>query len=77
MFRGFEIILKGKAPQAGLVVAPRICGICGGSHSTGLLRPRHRLEHARPAERHADPQHRPGLRDAGSRSPLLLRALRD
>jgi Ni,Fe-hydrogenase I large subunit len=32
MFRGFEIILQGKDPQAGLVVCPRICGICGGSH---------------------------------------------
>ena len=32
MFRGFEIILQGKDPQAGLVVTPRICGICGGSH---------------------------------------------
>ena len=32
MFRGFEMILKGKDPQAGLVVTPRVCGICGGSH---------------------------------------------
>lgn len=32
MFRGFEIILQGKDPQAGLIVCPRICGICGGSH---------------------------------------------
>ncbi len=32
MFRGFEMILKGKDPQAGLIVCPRICGICGGSH---------------------------------------------
>jgi len=32
MFRGFEIILKGKDPQAGLIVTPRVCGICGGSH---------------------------------------------
>ncbi len=32
MFRGFEIILKGKDPQAGLIMTPRICGICGGSH---------------------------------------------
>ncbi len=32
MFRGFELILKGKDPQAGLIVTPRICGICGGSH---------------------------------------------
>lgn len=34
MFRGFEIILRGKDPQAGLIVTPRICGICGGSHLT-------------------------------------------
>jgi uptake hydrogenase large subunit len=34
MFRGFEIILKGKDPQAGLIMTPRICGICGGSHLT-------------------------------------------
>lgn len=32
MFRGFEVILKGKDPQAGLVVTPRACGICGASH---------------------------------------------
>lgn len=32
MFRGFEMILRGKDPQAGLVVTPRACGICGASH---------------------------------------------
>jgi uptake hydrogenase large subunit len=32
MFRGFEQIMAGKDPQSGLVVTPRICGICGGSH---------------------------------------------
>lgn len=32
MFRGFEQIMKGKDPQSGLIVTPRICGICGGSH---------------------------------------------
>src|SRR3546814_10776111 len=32
MFRGFEVILKNKDPQAGLVVTPRACGICGASH---------------------------------------------
>ncbi len=32
MFRGFEQILRGKDPQAGLIVTPRACGICGGSH---------------------------------------------
>ncbi|NUN99547.1 MAG: nickel-dependent hydrogenase large subunit [Saprospiraceae bacterium] len=32
MFRGFEKIMHGKDPQSGLIVTPRICGICGGSH---------------------------------------------
>lgn len=32
MFRGFEKIMVGKDPQSGLIVTPRICGICGGSH---------------------------------------------
>ena len=32
MFRGFEKIMSGKDPQSGLIVTPRICGICGGSH---------------------------------------------
>jgi hydrogenase large subunit len=32
MFRGFEQIMAGKDPQSGLIVTPRICGICGGSH---------------------------------------------
>ena len=32
MFRGFEKIMEGKDPQSGLIITPRICGICGGSH---------------------------------------------
>ncbi|MEL6193022.1 MAG: nickel-dependent hydrogenase large subunit [Bacteroidota bacterium] len=32
MYRGFEKILVGKDPQSGLIVTPRACGICGGSH---------------------------------------------
>ncbi len=32
MFRGFEKIMHGKDPQSGLIVTPRACGICGGSH---------------------------------------------
>jgi hydrogenase large subunit len=32
LFRGFEVILRGKDPQAGLVITPRACGICGASH---------------------------------------------
>lgn len=34
LFRGLELILKGKDPQAGLIVTPRACGICGASHLT-------------------------------------------
>ncbi len=34
LFRGFEIILRDKDPQAGLIVTPRACGICGASHLT-------------------------------------------
>jgi hydrogenase large subunit len=32
LFRGLEVILRGKDPQAGLIVTPRACGICGASH---------------------------------------------
>lgn len=34
LFRGFEVILRDKDSQAGLVVTPRACGICGASHLT-------------------------------------------
>ncbi|OGW38086.1 MAG: hypothetical protein A2Y97_00315 [Nitrospirae bacterium RBG_13_39_12] len=32
MFRGFEIMLKGRDPMDAIVFTPRICGICGASH---------------------------------------------
>jgi Ni,Fe-hydrogenase I large subunit len=32
MFRGFEMILKGRDPMDAIVFTPRICGICGASH---------------------------------------------
>lgn len=32
MYRGFENILMGRAPLDGLVITPRICGICSTSH---------------------------------------------
>jgi len=32
MFRGFEILLKGRDPLDAIVFTPRICGICGASH---------------------------------------------
>ncbi|SAI84850.1 nickel-dependent hydrogenase large subunit [Saccharolobus solfataricus] len=32
LFRGLELILKGKSPLDSLVITPRVCGICGASH---------------------------------------------
>ncbi len=32
LFRGLEIILRNKDPWDALVITPRVCGICGGSH---------------------------------------------
>ena len=31
-YRGFENILKGRGPLDGLVLTPRVCGICGTAH---------------------------------------------
>ncbi len=47
MFRGIEIILKGKSPMDPLVITPRICGICGQSHLRTAV---HALESAWDAE---------------------------
>ncbi len=38
MFRGFESILIGRGPSDGLVITPRICGICSMSHLTAAVR---------------------------------------
>lgn len=32
LFRGFEQLLIGRAPRDGLVITPRVCGICGTAH---------------------------------------------
>lgn len=32
LFRGLELILRGKSPLDSLVITPRVCGICGASH---------------------------------------------
>ncbi len=34
MFRGFENTLVGRGPLDGLVITPRVCGICGTAHLT-------------------------------------------
>ncbi|ARM77064.1 cytochrome B [Acidianus manzaensis] len=38
LFRGIEIILKNKSPMDSLVITPRVCGICGGSHLYSTVR---------------------------------------
>lgn len=38
LYRGFEQILKGKAPPDALVYAPRICGICSVSQSVAAAK---------------------------------------
>ncbi|MBF0324383.1 MAG: nickel-dependent hydrogenase large subunit [Alphaproteobacteria bacterium] len=38
LYRGFEQILAGRAPEDALVIAPRICGICSVSQSTAAAR---------------------------------------
>lgn len=38
LYRGFERILAGRAPEDALVVAPRICGICSVSQSVAAAR---------------------------------------
>ncbi len=38
MFRGFEQILVGRGPLDGLVLTPRICGICSTSHLIAAAR---------------------------------------
>lgn len=38
MYRGFERIMLGRAPLDGLVVTPRVCGICSTAHLTAAAR---------------------------------------
>ncbi len=38
LFRGFEIILKGREPEDALVITPRICGVCPTSHNDASAR---------------------------------------
>ena len=38
MYRGFEQIMLGRGALDGLVITPRVCGICGTSHLTSASR---------------------------------------
>jgi hydrogenase large subunit len=33
LFRGYEVILKGRDPRDAMFVSSRVCGVCGGVHS--------------------------------------------
>ncbi|MGI5862900.1 MAG: nickel-dependent hydrogenase large subunit [Myxococcales bacterium] len=48
MFRGIERILVGRGALDGLVITPRICGICGTSHLTAAARALESLAGIRP-----------------------------
>src|ERR671935_1937222 len=33
LFRGYEVILKGRDPRDAMFISSRVCGVCGGVHS--------------------------------------------
>ncbi len=33
MFRGFEVFMRGRAPEDAIALASRVCGVCGASHA--------------------------------------------
>ncbi|GEM_PF-412194 len=37
MFRGFEIILKGRRPDSAIFITSRSCGVCGAAHSNASV----------------------------------------
>jgi len=49
LYRGFEEMLVGKAPQDALVIAPRICGICSVSQSVAAAEALGEAQGMRPA----------------------------
>ena len=38
MFRGFEIIMKGRDPRDASQIVQRICGVCPTAHGTAAVR---------------------------------------
>ena len=33
-FRGYEVLLRGRDPREAMEISSRVCGVCGGVHST-------------------------------------------
>ncbi len=48
MFRGFETIMIGRGSRDGLVITPRICGICSTSHLVAAVRALDQVSGVRP-----------------------------
>ena len=46
MYRGFENIMKERGPLDGLVITPRICGICSNSHLSAAAKALDMISHA-------------------------------
>ena len=50
MYRGIENVMCGRGPLDGLVVTPRICGICGTAHLSAAAQALDRIAGVRPPE---------------------------
>ncbi len=48
LYRGFEKLMLGRAALDGLVITPRICGICSTSHLTAAARALDQIAHCTP-----------------------------
>ena len=73
MFRGIELILKGRDPRDAWVFTQRICGVCTTVHAIASIRAVENAIGAGPAAQRpaaAQPDHRVAVR-AGPRHPLL------
>ena len=73
MWRGLEVILRGRDPRDAWAFVQRICGVCTGVHALASVRSRRaRARHRDPRERQHDPQHHaPDPVLAGSPGALL------
>ncbi len=73
MWRGLEVILKGRDPRDAWAFCERICGVCTTVHALASVRAvENALAIKIPAERGHHPQHHvPDPDGAGSRHPLL------
>ena len=73
MWRGLEVILKGRDPRDAWAFTQRICGVCTGTHAlTSVRAVEDALEDQDPGERQLDPQHHAALAADARPSRALL-----